>query len=179
DLAWQLVDQLQNALDQLKHGTQPDQDVIRDIRNEVRKAPWLKLKQKRRIAEMAEHLPVVEHDKIGRLYNFLRKELGRFFSDAALAPLSNFRALIGGAEFTPEIFAECSTVNKYYAAAVTQILSQRRELGDELEKAEAEVEALKEDAERRKEAIFRRKRASAALRSFEERSREELRALID
>ena len=179
DLAWQLVDQLQNALDQLKHGTQPDQDVIRDIRNEVSKAAWLKLKQKRRIVEMAEHLPVAEHDKIGHLYNFLRKELGRFFSDAAVAPLSDFRGLIGGAEFTPEIFAECSTVNKYYAAVVTQILTQRRELWDELEKAEAEVEALKEDAEARKEAIFRRKQASAALQSFEERSREELRALID
>src|SRR5215471_2852463 len=179
DLAWQLVDQLQNALDQLKHGTQPDQDVIRDIRNEVSKAPWLKLKQKRRIAEMAEHLPVAEHDKIGHLYNFLRKELGRFFSDASVAPLSDFRGLIGGAEFTPEIFAECSTVNKYYAAVVTQILSQRRELWDELEKAEAEVEALKEDADAQKEAIFRCKQAAAALQSFEERSREELRALID
>jgi hypothetical protein len=179
DLAWQLVDQLQNALDQLKHGTQPDQDVIRDIRNEVTKAPWLKLKQKRRIVEMAEHLPVAEHDKVGHLYNFLRKELGRFFSDAAVAPLSDFRGLIGGAEFTPEIFAECSTVNKYYAAVVTQTLTQRRELWDELEKAEAEVEALKDDAEARKEAIFRRKQASAALQSFEERSREELRALID
>ena len=179
DLAWQLVDQLQNALDQLKHGTQPDQAVIRDIRNEVSKAPWLKLKQKRRIVEMAEHLPVAEHDKVGHLYNFLRKELGRFFSDAAVAPLSDFRGLIGGAEFTPEIFAECSTVNKYYAAVVTQTLTQRRELWDGLEKAEAEVEALKEDAEARKEAIFRRKQASAALQSFEERSREELWALID
>jgi len=179
DLAWQLVDQLQNALDQLKHGTQPDQDVIRHIRNEVSKAPWLKLKQKRRIVEMAEHLPVAEHDKVGHLYNFLRKELGRFFSDAAVAPLSDFRGLIGGAEFTPEIFAECSTVNKYYAAVVTQTLTQRRELWDELEKAEAEVEALKDDAEARKDAIFRRKQASAALQSYEERSREELRALID
>ena len=179
DLAWQLVDQLQSALDQLKHGTQPDQDVIRDIRNEISKAPWLKLKQKRRIVEMAEHLPIAEHDKIGQLYNFLRKELGRFFSDAAVAPLSDFRGLIGGAEFTPEIFAECSTVNKYYAAVVTQTLTQRQELWDELEKAEAEVEALKEDAKARKEAIFRRKQACAALQSFEERSREELRALID
>ena len=179
DLAWQLVDQLQSALDQLKHGTQPDQDVIRDIRNEISKAPWLKLKQKRRIVEMAEHLPVAEHDKVGHLYNFLRKELGRFFSDAAVAPLSDFRGLIGGAEFTPEIFAECSTVNKYYAAVVTQTLTQRRELWDKLEKAEAEVAAVKEDAEARKEAIFRRKQASAALQSFEERSREELRALID
>jgi hypothetical protein len=179
DLARQLVDQLQNALDQLKHGTQPDQEVIRNVRSEVTKAPWLKLKQKQHVAEMDEHLPVTERDKIGKLYNFLRKELGRYFSEAAVAPLSDFRGLIGGAEFTPEIFAECSTVNKYYASVVTQILSRRRELGEQLERANAEVEAKKDDAEARKEAIFRRNQASATFAAYEQRSREELRALID
>lgn len=179
DLAWQLVDQLQNALDQLKHGTQPDQEIIRTIRNDVTKAPWLKLKQKRRIAEMDEHLPVSEHDKIGRLYNFLRKELGRYFSDAAVAPLSDFRGLIGGAEFTPEIFAECSMVNKYYATVVSETMSRRREFWEQLEKANAEVEAKKNDRDARQEAIFRRNQASAALVAYEQRSREEMRALID
>lgn len=179
DLARQLVDQLQNALDQLKHGTQPDQEIIRNIRNEVGKAPWLKLKQKQQIADMDEHLPVTERDKIGKLYNFLRKELGRYFSDTAVAPLSDFRGLIGGANFTPEIFAECSVVNKYYANVVTQALSRRRELWEQLEKANAEVDAKKNDAEARKEVMFRRNQASAAFSVYEERSREELRALID
>jgi hypothetical protein len=179
DLARQLVDQLQNALDQLKHGTQPDQDIIRNIRNEVGKAPWLKLKQKQQIADMDEHLPVTECDKIGKLYNFLRKELGRYFSDTAVAPLSDFRGLIGGANFTPEIFAECSVVNKYYANVVTQALSRRRELWEQLEKANAEVDAKKNDAEARKEVMFRRNQASAAFSVYEQRSREELRALID
>src|SRR5258708_12380613 len=45
DLARQLVDQLQNALDQLKHGTQPDQELIPHIPNEVSKAPPLNLNQ--------------------------------------------------------------------------------------------------------------------------------------
>jgi len=179
DLARELVDQLQNALDQLKHGTQPDQDVIRSIRNEVTKAPWLKLKKKQRIAEMDEHLPVTECDKIGRLYNFLRKEVGRYFGESAVAPLSDFRGLIGGAEFTPEIFAECFTVNKYYGGVVTQILSRRRELWEQLEEANAEVEKKGDDAEARKEAMFRRNQASAAFSVYEQRSREELRALID
>ena len=179
DLARQLVDELQNALDQLKHGTQPDQEVIRNIRNEVGKAPWLKLKQKQQIADMDEHLPVTERDKIGKLYNFLRKELGRYFSDSAVAPLSDFRGLIGGANFTPEIFAECSVVNKYYANVVTQALSRRRELWEQLEKANAEVDAKKNDAEARKEVMFRRNQASAAFSVYEQRSREELRALID
>ena len=179
DLARELVDQLQNALDQLKHGTQPDQEVIRNIRNEVTKAPWLKLKPKQRIADLDEHLPVTERDKIGRLYNFLRKELGRYFADAAVAPLSDFRGLIGGQEFTPEIFSECSTVNKYYGSVVTQILSRRGKLYEQLEKANAEVEAKKDDAEARKEAIFRRNQASASFATYEQRSKEELRALID
>lgn len=179
DLARQLVDQLQNALDQLKHGTQPDQEIIRSIRTEVKKAPWLKLKQKQRIADMDEHLPVEERDKVGKLYNFLRKELGRYFSDAAVAPLSDFRGLIGGDNFTPKIFAECSVINKYYASVVTQVLSRRRELWDRLEKANAEVETKKDDAEARKEVMFRRNQASAAFLAYEQRSREELRALID
>src|SRR5271157_4195046 len=179
DLARQLVDQLQNALDQLKHGTQPDQEIIRNIRNEVGKAPWLKLKQKQQIADMDEHLPVTERDKIGKLYNFLRKELGRYFSDTAVAPLSDFRGLIGGANITPKIFAECSVINKYYANVVTQALSRRRELWEQLEKANAEVDAKKNDAEARKEVMFRRNQASAAFLAYEQRSREELRALID
>jgi len=173
------VDQLQNALDQLKHGIQPDQEIIRNIRNEVRKAPWLKLKQKKLIADLDEHLSVEERDKVGKLYNFLRKELGRYFSDTAVAPLSDFRGLIGGASFTPEVFEECSVVNKYYASVVTQVLSRRRELWEQLEKANAEVEAKKDDAEARKEAIFRRNQASATFSAYEERSREELTALID
>src|SRR5262249_32457727 len=170
DLAQQLVDQLQNALDQLKHGTQPDQGIIRNIRNEVSHAPWLKLKQKQRIAEMDEHLSVTERDKIGKLYNFLRKELGRYFSGSAVAPLSDVRGLIGGAAFTPEIFAECSAVKKYYASVVTQILSRRQELWNQLEKANTEVEAKKEAAVR-KQAIFRRNQASAACAAYEQRSR--------
>jgi len=179
DLARELVDQLQNALDHLKHGTQPDQEIIRSIRNEVAKAPWLRLKQKQRIAEMDEHLPVTERDKIGKLYNFLRKEVGRYFEESAVAPLSDFRGLIGGAEFTLEIFAECFTVNKYYGSVVTQALSRRRELWEQLERANAEVEEKKNDPEARKEAIFRRNQASATFAAYEQRSREELRALID
>ena len=66
DLARELVDQLQNALDQLKHGTQPDQEVIRTIRNDVPTAPWLKLKQKRRIEDMDQHLEVDANDKVGK-----------------------------------------------------------------------------------------------------------------
>lgn len=179
ELARELVNQLQNALDQLKHGTQPDQDVIRNIRNDVPTAPWLKLKQKRRIEEMPEHLETDAADKVGKLYNFLRKELGRFFSPEATAPLSDFRGLIGGQSFTPEIHQECFVVNRYYGNRVTEIMSHRQQLVAELEKANAEIEAHKQDADARKELFFKRNQASAALRTYEKRAAEELKSLVN
>lgn len=179
DFARELVDQLQNALDQLKHGTQPDQEVIRNIRNEVPTAPWLKLKQKRRIEDMDEHLEVDANDKVGKLYNFIRKELGRFFGGAVTTPLSDFRGLIGGQSFTPEIYQECFVVNRYYGNRVTEIMSRRQQLLAELEKANAEIEAHKQDAEARKELFFRRNQASAALNAYDKRAGEELKALVN
>src|SRR5260370_35886486 len=83
DLARELVDQLQNALDQLKHRTEPDQDVIKNTRRQVTAAPWLKFKNKRRIDETAEHIDVPETDKLGNLYNFVRKERCRFLAKEA------------------------------------------------------------------------------------------------
>jgi hypothetical protein len=179
DLAWELVDQLQNALDQLKHGTQPDQEVIRKIRNEVPIAPWLRLKQRRRIEDMDEHLEVDANDKVGKLYNFMRKEVGRFFGKAATAPLSDFRGMIGGQSFTKEIYEECLVVNRYYGSRVTEIMARRQPLLAELEKANAEIEANKHNAESRKELFFRRNQASAALDACEKRAGEELKAMVN
>ncbi len=179
DLARELVDQLQNALDQLKHGTQPDQEVIRNIRNDVPTAPWLKLKQKRRIEDMDQHLEVDANDKVGKLYNFIRKELGRFFGSAATARLSDFRGVIGGQSFTPEIYQECFVVNRYYGNRVTELMIQRQQLVAALEKANAELEANKQDATARKELFFRRNQASAALNAHDKRTGEELKALVN
>ncbi|HKS72290.1 MAG TPA: hypothetical protein VJQ82_03780 [Terriglobales bacterium] len=179
DLARELVDQLQNALDQLKHGTQPDQEVIHNIRNEVPVAPWLKLKQKRRIADMDEHLEVDANDKVGKLYNFIRKELGWLFGSAVTAPLSDFRGMLGGQSFTPEIYQECSVVNRYYGSRVTEIMNRHQQLVAELEKANGEIKAHKHEAEARKELFFRRNQASAALNAYDKRAGEELKALVN
>jgi hypothetical protein len=179
DLARELVDQLQNALDQLKHGTQPDQEVIRNIRNDVPSAPWLKLKQKRRIEDLDEHIEVDANDKVGRLYNFVRKELGRFFGPVATAPLSDFRGAIGGQSFTPEIYQECLVLNRYYGSRVTEIMGRRQQLLAELEKANADLEANKHDPEARKQLFFRRNQASAALNAYEKRAGDELKALVN
>src|SRR4029077_14684709 len=42
ELARELVRELQNALDSLKHGTQVDRQRISAIRKQVQPAPWLK-----------------------------------------------------------------------------------------------------------------------------------------
>ena len=178
ELARELVDQLQNALDQLKHGTQPDHEVIRNIRNDVPTAPWLKLKQKRRIEDMDEHIEVDANDRVGRLYNFVRKELGRFLGPAATAPLSDFRGVIGGQSFTPDIYQECFVMNRYYGSRVTEIMGRRQQLLAELEKANAELEANKHDPEARKQLFFRRNQAFAALHGYEKRAGDELKALV-
>src|SRR5206468_4687620 len=52
DYAYELVDQLQNALDSLKHNVQVDQDVIKRIRTAVPTAPWLATQEARRISDM-------------------------------------------------------------------------------------------------------------------------------
>jgi hypothetical protein len=178
DLARELVDQLQNALDQLKHGTQPDQEVIRSIRNDVPTAPWLKLKQKRRIEDMDEHIDIDVNDKVGKLYNFVRKELGRFFGPAATAPLSDFRGVIGGQSFTPEIYQECFVMNRYYGSRVTEIMGRRQQLLADLEKANAELKANKHHPEIRKHLFFRRNQACAAVNAYEKRAGDELKALV-
>jgi hypothetical protein len=179
DLARLLVDELQNALDQLKHGTEPNQEVIRSIRNEVKQAPWLKLKAKRRITDMDEHIAVDDSDKVGKLYNFLRKELGRFFGEVAVRPLSDFRGLVGGDRFTPEIYDECFRINRYYGSVVKQVAERRQILSAELTAAQNEVETAGEDVDARKRALFRRNQAASALHLFDKRSGEDMKALVN
>src|SRR5439155_7857315 len=111
DFANQLVDQLQNAIDQLKHGTEPDHKLISEMRKQVHPAPWLKLKNMRRISDMPEHLDVLETDKIGKMYVFLRQHLNRFFSETA--PLSDFRGLTAGDRFTRKMYRECRIISTF------------------------------------------------------------------
>lgn len=176
DFANQLVDQLQNAIDQLKWGTEPDQKLISEMRKEVTSAPWLKLKNKRRLSEMPEHLPVPDTDKIGKMYGFLRQHLNRFFAE--IASLSDFRGLIAGDAFTREIYRECGVISTFYAVNIGLMAERRQRLEKAAAEAEAECEARKQDPATRKEAIFKRNQAQAELHFYQERSRKDLKNLI-
>ena len=50
--AYQLVDELQHALDSLKWGTEVNQQLIAEIRQKAPLAPWLQLKDKERVSDM-------------------------------------------------------------------------------------------------------------------------------
>ncbi|MHB8656225.1 MAG: hypothetical protein ACYDA9_20400 [Terriglobia bacterium] len=176
DFANQLVDELQNAIDQLKWGTEPDHKMIGEMRKQVTTAPWLKLKNKRRISDMPEHLNVLETDKIGKMYEFLRQHLNRFFLETA--PLSDFRGLIAGEPFTREIYSECGIMSTFYAVNIGLVAERRTKLEKALEEAQAEFEARKNDPAARKEVTFKRNQASAELHFFEERSRKDVKNLI-
>src|SRR5215472_16338983 len=64
DLAYKLVTELQNALDNLKHEVEADPKIIADIRQQVNQAPWLKHKNEPRISGLPLHLDVAETDRI-------------------------------------------------------------------------------------------------------------------
>ena len=179
DLAEQLALELQAALDQLKHGTQPDREVIQAIRAQVPKAPWLSLKDKERVRELPVHVEVPPTDAVGELYNFVRKEIQEFFSDETVRPIEDFRGLIAAGHFTREMDAEAAQVNRIYAANIGMILARIEAYREALEKAQAELEAVKDDPKARKQAIFKRNQAASALNFYRrERSRQEVKALI-
>ena len=92
--AYQLVDELQHALDSLKWGTEVNQELIAEIRKKVPLAPWLQLKDKERVSDMPVHVEVLPTDKIGYLYNLARKEVEDFFSSTL--PIGDFHGLITG-----------------------------------------------------------------------------------
>jgi hypothetical protein len=119
DLAYKLVEQLQNALDSLKHRVEIDESVISDIRKEVSPAPWLRYKRERRVSDLPLHLDVADTDKVGRLYNVLRKELGDILNERMA--VEDFRGIFSGHTVTKEMFEECQLVNAIYGDVAAQI----------------------------------------------------------
>jgi hypothetical protein len=178
DLAESLATELQAALDQLKHGTEPNADLIADVRKQVKTAPWLRLKNAQYVNDLPEHLDVAPTDKIGNLYNLLRKEVGEFFSD--VRPLSDFRGLIVGVgQYDREMYQQAGMISTVYATNVALIVQKKKKYQAELDEAQAALDVVDQtDRKARREAAGRRAKAQAALRFYEERSRQELRNLI-
>ena len=177
DLAVKLAKELQAALDALKWGTLPDPDVIAGIRKQIVTAPWLRLKDEQRISDLPKHLNVRSTDKIGRLYNMLRKELEDFFSN--VRPLSDFRGLIVNGHFDREMYMEAGQIARIYGVNIGLIINKRKKYKAALTLAEAAVNACPlDDLVARRKAFKARNKAKAALYWYEERSRQEMRNMI-
>jgi hypothetical protein len=176
DHAYRLVDELQNALDNLKHDTQVDQEVIRNISKTVPPAPWLNAKQARQISEMPTRVPESEWDRVGLLYNHVRAEISSLFED--VLPLKEFRGLVRGETVTRDMYDECAHWNKAYAQLVGSQMETMEKLSGEFQQQNRELTALPEDAPReQKQALYRKiSRTKARIRRTEERHKEELKS---
>jgi hypothetical protein len=178
DLAYQLVSELQKALDSLKHEVEPDPKIIADIREQITPAPWLKYKNQSRISDLPIHLDVDEHDCIGKLYNHVRKEIEDLLT--AKLPIEEFKGLVSGESVTRPMFDECRYVNAVYAAIVGRISERQDKLKADLDKAQAEWEAVRKDSnkEARKQRLLARRKAYSVHHHGEERARQEMKAII-
>jgi hypothetical protein len=178
DLAYQLVTELQKALDSLKHEVEPDPKIIADIRQQVNHAPWLKYKNEARISDLPIHLDVDENDRVGKVYNHVRKEIEDLLT--AKLPIEEFKGLVSGETVTRPMFDECRYVNSVYAAIVGRISERQAKLKAELDRAQAEWEAVRKDPDKelRKQRQLARRKAYAAHYHGEERAKQEMKSII-
>jgi len=177
DLAYKLVEQLQNALDSLKHRVEIDESVISDIRKEVSPAPWLRYKRERRVSDLPLHLDVADTDKVGRLYNVLRKELGDILNERMA--VEDFRGIFSGHTVTKEMFEECQLVNAIYGDVAAQITEREEQLKLEYGNSQALWEAVRtsDDKDQRRSAVLLRNKAQSALWEFEQDAKEQFSGL--
>ena len=179
DFHRELAEQLQLALDQLKHGVMPDQDKIRSIREQIKQTPaaqWLRAKRVRSVRDLPERFDSPHSDRIGGMYNLIRKELTDFFSNRM--PIAQFRGLVQGYEFTQEMADECRRLNRAWALTIQAGIEKKKLLSENVRQSEEAFEAGKEDKERRSKLLHSLCQARAAMSSYDQQWQEEIRSLI-
>ena len=185
DLANRCAIELQKALDQLKWGVEPNQEEIGKIRQEVGTAPWLKLKRIKRVSDLPLQIPSAPTDRIGALYNHVRKELYEFFVD--VRPLEDFRGAICGGTYDRDMLKEAGMISTVYAVNIGLLAEKRHAYENAVAEAQSKLDAFpiskasasKEAANERRALVRKRNQAQAALHFYEERSRQDLRNLIN
>ena len=178
ELALQLAKELQNALDSLKWQVQPDLKLVAEIRQQVRQASWLRYKNERRVSDLPLHLEVETTDRIGYLYNHVRKQIEDLLVNKA--PIEAFKALVVGEQVSREMIEDCRFVNRVYAAKIGEIAERREQLKQQLEKAKAGWDQVRQspDKELRKQQLFSKSQAYAACHHDEERGKYEMKAVL-
>ena len=116
-------------------------------------------------------------DKIGKLYNVIRKELDDFFSD--VRPLADFRGLMVNGRFDREMYKEAGQIATVYGVNISVDREEAREVPAGSDGCPSRPERVRyDDVEERRKAFKRRNKAKAALHWYEERSRQEMRNMI-
>ena len=106
---------------------------------EVGTAPWLRIKNAKRVDELPLNLDVPSTDRVGHLYNVMRKEIEDLFSD--VRPLGDYRGLLAQGEFSREMFDEAGFVSRVYGTNVSLLLEKRNKYTDEVQAATKLLEA--------------------------------------
>jgi hypothetical protein len=178
DFALQLAKELQNALDSLKWQVQPDLKLVAEIRQQVGQAAWLRYKNERRVSDLPLHLETEKTDRIGHLYNHVRKQIEDLLINKA--PIEAFKALVVGEQVTREMLEDCRFVNRAYAAKVGEIAERREQLKLQLEKAKAEWDQVRQspDKELRRQKVFAKAQAYAVCHCDDERGKYEMKAIL-
>ncbi len=185
DLAEELSDHLQDALDALKHDVTVQYKRLREIQKELPRLEWLAAKRAERVSEMPFKIGTAGgNDIAGRLYNAIRPDIQSLFQRTT--PLHEFAGLMRGAGFTREMFEECREKNEAYRALCKQNRERSETVRQQLATAQQEFEKAREyykqkteltfeDRQQQRAAARRLDRAKAAAKAEEERSKVELR----
>ena len=177
DLLYELVAELQKEIDSLKHNIRADRSKLHSIRTEVGNAAWLSLKNAKTVSELPICLEVSKTDRIGNLYNVLRKDIADLLERPF--PIEQFRGLITGGDISKEMFQEVRLVNTVYAAGHGVIQKAFREARHVYEKAQERVTAAIQSGDQNSIKHMKRElaRASANFRRVEESTRDQSRSL--
>ena len=178
DLLYELVSELQNEIDSLKHNIRADRTKLQAIRAEVGAAPWLSLKGVKAVSSLPMTLEVQPTDRIGKLYNTLRKDIADMLEEPF--PIEQFRGLIiTGEDMTEAVFHEVRLVNSVYAIGhgmIQKALNREKALLDAaLARAKDAIQSR--DQERIKRAKRELAKANASFRRVEESTRDQAQAL--
>jgi hypothetical protein len=177
DLSAELVRELQNALDSLKWGVEPDQKKIAGIRQQVSTAPWLRFKHERKVSDLPNKLDVASTDKIGLLWNQVRPCFDDLLTPKL--PLEAFAELFQGETITDSMLEECHYVNTAYGFVVANIVQYQADLKAELNKAKQEWDDVRQsqDKELRKQKLFAKNKVQSAHYFSQERAKDEMKAI--
>jgi hypothetical protein len=173
DLLYDLVGELQLEIDSLKHNTGADRTKLREIRQQVLPAPWLALKEAKAInpQELPLSLEILATDRIGRLYNILRKHIEELMEKPF--PIEQFRGLITGNTVSNVMFEEARRINTVYAAGHGMIqgkLSQEKKAHDQ-----ANVRVAEAIRSGNRQCIAAERRAFAKAKARYRRAQEQAR----